>query len=191
MNRRIAMSAMSIVGALAVAGGTTFAAFTSEASNNNNTFGAGELVLTLDAQAGSSSTAFFTLPSGQVPGVQTDHVLVLGNTGTVPAAEVEVSGIDLNSGTNFAALAAELVLTFWTDTDSDGEIDGGETIHATEYLSNSAYWTDRTLAGVTLPASGSQTVKAKLAFDLDAPNTVQGASLNFDINFRANQVVTP
>lgn len=73
MNRRIVLSAVSIVGALAVMGGATFAAFTDSATATNNTFATGNPSLLLSADPGGSEPSFLdTIAgpsfSGLVPG---------------------------------------------------------------------------------------------------------------------------
>ena len=97
INKKIAMSGLSIVTALALAGGATFAFFSDTATSSNNTFSTGtlDLVLSDSNESGAQSvTASFggELAPGTCTGVQT---LNLRNDGSVAAdhAEVTVSNV--------------------------------------------------------------------------------------------------
>lgn len=182
MNRKIALSAISIVGALSIMSGATFAAFTSDASNNGNTFGAGDMVLRINGQAGSGSTPVFGV-AGAVPGNSYTQKLTLVNDGPT-ASFVKVVSIDLG-GAN-TDLANKLTINFFNDIDDNGVFDPGEADLGSAHL-NDAGWTNFTLPGVTISAGGTYRLGAKLTFDADADNTYKGKSMVFNLNFQEGQ----
>src|SRR5687768_5190779 len=98
MNKKIMMSALSIVSALTIMGGATYAAFTSEAQNEGNTFGSGELVLQINGAGGNGSTPFYAVPAA-APGDSFEQTFVLSNSGGVDASVVRLDQIDLGGNT--------------------------------------------------------------------------------------------
>lgn len=98
MNTKIALSALSILTALSLMGGATFAYFSDAGTSSANTFSTGTLILKLtdsnetDQDSVTASFGSSTLVPGSCTGNQT---LNLQNTGTVAAnhAEVAVSNV--------------------------------------------------------------------------------------------------
>ncbi len=92
-NKKILASAMSIVTALSMMGGATFAYFSDTGTSTSNTFSTGTLDLKL-ANGSSEFTDNVTATFGSgtlVPGSCTgNQTLTLKNTGTVPANHAEV-----------------------------------------------------------------------------------------------------
>ncbi len=199
MNKKIAMSAMSIMSALTIMGGATFAAFTSEAQNEGNTFGSGELVLQINGAAGNASTPVFDVQAGTntsiffadaaAPGDSVEASWLLTNTGSTDAEPILLDQIDLGGDT---VLAGVLTLEiFRDDGDNSGELGGDDVLIHSAHL-DSPTWNDLTLTGVALPASGGdQRIYARLTFDASADNTYQNKNLVFNVDFRADQDVTP
>lgn len=184
LNHRIALSAFSIIASLALMGGATFAAFTSAASNNGNTFGTGSMVLKINGAAGSASTPVFSIAAA-VPGDSSTQKLTLTNTGSVPQTTVQVTGITV-SGAN-PELAAKLTLQLFDDVNDNGVLDIGETVYKSAHLDD-ASWTNFVLSGVSLPATtGVSHVGTKLTFDSNADGSFQSKSLSFNIGFQGNQ----
>jgi predicted ribosomally synthesized peptide with SipW-like signal peptide len=111
INKRIAISSMSIVAALSLITGATFAFFSDVGTSSANTFATGTMNLKLsDQNVGGvgletdqdSVTASFGSGS-LVPGSCTgDQTLTLKNTGTVAAnhAEVHVANVVNDAGSN-------------------------------------------------------------------------------------------
>lgn len=177
------MSAISILSAFAMLGGSAFAVFSSSASNNGNTFGSGNLVLQINSAGGTSSTPVFTIPSA-APGDFFEQKLKLHNSGTVTASAVKLSSIALG-GAN-TELASVLTLELFNDANDNGALDGGETVYGSGHLDDPA-WTNFTLTGVTLPGGGTSNLAAKLTFDSGAGDTFQSKSMSFNFNLLASQ----
>lgn len=183
INRKIAMSAMSILTALSLTGATAFAAFTSQATSSNNTFGSGDLVLRINTVAGVNTTPIFSVPSA-TPGQSFDQKMTLQNTGSVPAATVNVVSIGLGGPNN--DLADKLTLNLFNDANDNGIFDGGDTSLGSGHLSDPT-WAGFTLPGVALGSGGTYNLGARVTFDADADNTYQGKSVSFSLAFQANQ----
>ena len=105
INRRIIASGLSIVSALAVMGGATFAFFSDTGTSSNNVFAAGSLDLQLsnDASTYSDSVTATFGGSNLAPGqCLSADALNLKNNGSVAAdhAEVAVSNLVTDAGSN-------------------------------------------------------------------------------------------
>ena len=181
MNRRILFSLVSICSVVGMVSGSALAAFTSSASNNGNTFGAGSLVLSINAALGASSTPVFTVTNAAPGDVSPIQTLTLKNEGSVAASTVTLTGITVGGNTT---LADNLILELAVDDNGNGLIDGGETV-GTFPLTNS-FWTPRPL-GFGLAGGASKSVLVRITFDIAAPDAVQGVSTSFNFNFQASQ----
>lgn len=185
INRQIAFSLLSIFAVLTLVSGVTFALFSSAASNNGNTFGAGTLTLKINGAGGSSSTPVFNVSSA-APGDTSSQVIELSNAGTIAAASTKLTSIGLTpSPTPPPNLGDKLTLDLYNDVNDNGSIDGGDTLINSAHLTD-ASWTNLSL-GFALTASGHHKVIAKITFDSDADNTYQGTGASFNFNFLANQ----
>ena len=183
INRRIIASGLSIVSALAVMGGATFAFFSSSATSNANTFGTGDLVLKINGAAGIATGPFAV--TGAAPGTSSTQKLKLSNTGSVAASSVKVNLITMG-GAN-PTLGDVLTLEFFNDANDDGIQDGGETVLGTAHLTDGV-WTNYTLPGVTVAGSGgTYNLGATVTFDSGADNSYQGNNATFSIEFVATQ----
>jgi len=105
INRRILASGLSIVSALAVMGGATFAFFSDTGTSSSNVFAAGSLDLQLsnDAVTYSDSVSATFGGTNMAPGqCLAADALNLKNSGTVAAnhAEVAVSNLVTDAGNN-------------------------------------------------------------------------------------------
>lgn len=181
MNRRIIFSLISIASVVGMVGGSALAAFTSTASNNGNTFGAGSLTLSINTATGSSSTPVFAVTNAAPGDVSAIQTLNLKNEGSVLANTVTLTGIDLGGD---ATLANNLVLELAVDNNGNGLIDPTETVN-NQSLSHGS-WTGLVL-GFPLAGGASKPVLARITFDAGAPNSVQGTSASFNFNFQASQ----
>lgn len=176
------MSAISIVTSLALMTGAAFAAFTSTATNNSNTFGAGTLVLNINNSLGSTSNALFDLPS-LIPGTSSPvQEMNLENTGTIPMSSVMITGLIVDNST----LASHLTLTLFNDHNGDGVQNTGDSTLASAVLTDPS-WTNFTLPSLTIPANGEVHVGASVAFDNTTDNTLQGQTTHLNINLQGNQ----
>ncbi len=182
---KILLSFLTIAAVLVAVSGATTALFTSTASNNGNTFGAGTLVLKINGAPGSGSTSVFNI-SNAAPGYSENQVLTLQNTGSVAASNLLLTGVTVND--NISSTTANLgnVLTayIWEDTNGNGVIDDGEPTwingtHLTAIGSN--------INLGPLGVGATRHFKIKLTFDQGAGNEYQGESISFNFNFQANQ----
>src|SRR3989344_915283 len=90
MNKKIALSAMSILTSLALLGGATFAFFSDEGTSTDNTFGAGTLDLLLDNDGVTfldDVTATFDV-DGMAPGDSAAQEISFHNAGSISIAEI-------------------------------------------------------------------------------------------------------
>lgn len=163
-------------------GAGTFAAFSSSASNNGNTFGSGTLVLAIDGFGGSGSPAKFTVSEAK-PGDVNVQVIDLSNVGSIGAGSVTLTGIGVTPAG--PSLGDVLTLELFNDVDNSGTINGGDIAIGTAHLTDSG-WTNLPL-GFGLPASGHHKVIARLTFDSAANDSYQNQSVSFNFNFVANQ----
>ncbi len=93
INRRIIASGLSIVSALAVMGGATFAFFTSTASSTDNVFASGNMTLQLDDNddVTPASTIDASFGDGDLaPGDTTSGFISMHNGGNIAIAEVNL-----------------------------------------------------------------------------------------------------
>jgi len=186
MNKRIIFSGVSILSALGLMIGGAFAAFSSTASNNGNTFAAGSLVLAINGLGGTGSSPVFTVSNAAPGDVTGTQVLNLSNVGSVGAGTTVLTGISVTPTPVSPNLGDKLNLELWNDVNDDGIINGGDTqIGITKPLTD-AQWTSLSL-GFGLPAGGHHKVLARITFDSSADNTYQSTSVSFNFNFQANQ----
>ncbi len=181
------MGLISIFAVGAIVAGTSYALFSSQASNNGNTFGAGTLVLSINTATGSSSTPVFNV-SGVGPGNTVGpQTFTLKNEGSVDASSVVLSGISVSPTPSSPNLGDKLVLNFYNDTNGNGVNDGpGTDLLIDSQLLTSGTWTNH-LLGFGLIAGASHKLFATITFDSSADNTYQGTSALFNLAFQANQ----
>lgn len=175
------MSAMSILTALSLTAGATLAAFTSVASSNGNTFGAGNLTLTVTPSGGVASSPAFTI-SNATPGQSFEKVITLSNSGSIAASSVLLK--DINIGV--PDLAPKLNLDIYNDVNGNGIIDGGDTLQGSAVI-NSGAWVNIPLGFGLAALGGSHQIIAKVTLDLATDDSFQGLTTSFNLNFQANQ----
>lgn len=183
INRKIAMSLLSIVAALSVVGGAAYAAFSATSSSNGNAFSAGTLTLTVTPAGGTVSSPAFTF-SNIAPGDEFTKSISLANTGTVNSTTTVLESISItgNSATN---LGDKLNLEIWNDVDNNGLISPGDTLQGSGAVTSPA-WTNIPL-GFGINALGAHQVIAKITFDPTADNSYQSTNVTFNLNFKTSQ----
>lgn len=207
MNRRIAMSAISIVGALAIAGGTTFAFFSESGTSNDNVFAAGELVMALsDDNQTNEVNVSGTWGLASAPGDTFSGDLKIKNTGSVPANHIELKftnivtdapGLPGSDGSIAMDTVIEITLFEW-DSDGDGSTD--LTIPVTDINTNGIIDLDDLETQVAddfddLAFGGTQNsdhilrIQGRLSPTL-AVNQHQGDSVNMSLDVTMNQDVS-
>lgn len=193
MNKRIVVSGISIVSALSLMVGSAFAAFTSSATNNGNTFGAGDLVLNINGAAGSASTKLFDVPS-LAPGHSVSQVIVLKNSGSIDSVNTVLSSIEHNTTTSPYDLGDKLILQLIDDPNKDDTVVNGvvvdpgsadDVVRGNAAITNTA-WNNIDL-GFGLTAGAEHYVWAQVTFDPSADNNYQHAASTFGLNFQTSQ----
>lgn len=112
MNRKIAMSALSIIGALTIMGGTAFAAFTSTATATATTFSTTNPNLTISVNGGTDGpTEPGPILTGLIPGTPgATQSFKLTNNSTDPSDNLVTSLQLVASGSNTLP-GADLTIT--------------------------------------------------------------------------------
>ncbi|OGE38462.1 hypothetical protein A3B40_02460 [Candidatus Roizmanbacteria bacterium RIFCSPLOWO2_01_FULL_37_16] len=186
MNRQIVMGILSIFAVTALVGGATFALFSSQASNNENTFGAGTMQLRINGDEGSTSSSVFSIANAKPTDVFT-QVIALSNTGSIAATDVLLTSINVTpSNTPPPNLGDILTLDVYDDFNGNGIIDGGDFLRGSAHLTNPA-WLNISLGFGLAGGGGSHQIIARITFDDTDDNSYQGIGVNFNLNFQANQ----
>lgn len=214
LNSKILLSFASIIAAIALVVGATFAFFSDEETSNDNLFSAGTLDLVLcdddenvgpncdNAQEAATDSVVASFGSADlVPGATVSAgFLELQNNGSIDAAEVELSGITTETGDvgDPGAIENELLLDLRTGSDSDctGSINqtaaielvvgNGDGELTLGELGNGTVYD--ALPGIT--AGSDYFLCMSVTLDDDAGNEVQGDAAEIDLTFTANQDVS-
>jgi predicted ribosomally synthesized peptide with SipW-like signal peptide len=121
LNKRIATGFMSIAGALAIAGGATFAYFTDTAVSAGNSFQAGSLDINIKDTEEEMNAPFDV--EGMMPGESEYRYITIVNDGTEDMKwRAYISGGD--GGELFNALRVKSMILHPTDFTSYDELDG-------------------------------------------------------------------
>ena len=209
INKKIAMSAMSIVAALTLAGGATFAFFSDEATRPSNTFGTASMDLEL-ANDGvtflDDVTATFSV-SNMIPGQIRAQTITFRNNGTTPIAEIAMK-LDATSADDSSPDGSDLrnvlnVRVFegstadGTNTSCTGGTEVTSTIETAVQNNGTPLtftdWNGDTYDSLSLPIPvGLSTQNLCVAVELEptANNDYQGDSANATFTFVAHQSTT-
>lgn len=188
MNKKIFFSATSILAALALMGGSTFAFFSSTATSTGNVFASGTLNLLLDDNNEETPAATVTSSFGGtnlVPGGSVSGFVSMHNSGTIDLAEVHLSGNE--TVTSSPDLAGKLNITSakigteQTCTTAPVDITGSFTTLA---ALNSA---GLDLPSSAISASGTKYLCMTFTFDSGADDTYQGKSITNTFTFVGHQ----
>jgi predicted ribosomally synthesized peptide with SipW-like signal peptide len=200
MNKKIALSAVSIITSLALMSGAAFAFFSDTSTSTGNVFAAGELELLLDDndEGTPSATVSQSLSfSGFVPGVSDTKSISLHNdASTIAIAEVELDGDKTADDGDGDLLENVIDLQIKTGTDSGcttGDLnhtaaitaaigDGLAPLTLAELLATSGY---DALPGLT--PGQTRWVCFTSTMRATAGNEYQGDSVTFSVNFTGNQ----
>ena len=210
LNSKILLSFASIIAAVALVVGATFAFFSDEETSNDNLFSAGTLDLVLcDDDEGDepcpteespldSTTASFgasDLAPGETAGA---GFVELRNTGSLDIAEVELSAAATQTGGGIDSILAD-VLELTISTGADNACTGGTdqtaaievavgngdgTLTMSEFNGD----TYDALPGIT--AGSNYFLCMSVTMDDTAGNVYQGDSNDLDLTFTANQDVS-
>lgn len=121
INKKILISAMSIVTSLAMLGGATFAFFSDTATSNGNTFSAGTFDLNVSDDNegfGSAVTASMVTPAGWAPGDVSGGFICFKNNGSVDIQQI----LFALSSTNASDAGNDLDNYVYVDTIELGDV---------------------------------------------------------------------
>jgi len=207
INKKIALSLLSIASALVIVGGATFAFFSANATSSDNTFASGTLNLFLDdanESAADNSVTTSISASDFAPGASTSGFISLHNPGTLPIAEVEMTmdtAETANPGADSDMRDVLNLTVLLDDTTPDSVCSGGTDLTSTidtqvgngfgpltlaEFDDTSDEF-DAFLTGTGLASGATRNVCFTVAFDSGAGNIYQGDAVNTTITFTANQ----
>ncbi len=189
----------SILAAVGLLSGATFAFFTSSANSTANTFAVGSLDLDIDDndQSVTQNVTASIVGSGMVPGgTPTSGFISLHNSGTVNIAEVEMTTAifesnDPGNDSNLGDVINLTVLSGDDNTCATNQIDHTGAL-ATQFggtspltLSELNGQTFDSFSGITV--GGDKYICMTAQMDAAAGNTYQGDAISVDFNFIANQ----
>ena len=196
MNKKIAMSGLSIFAALAVMGGATFAAFTDTATATNNTFASGnaDLLIAVDGGLGEPNLEVFA-PSiagadfdNVFPGFNQNFMFWLKNTSD-SNIELNITADLLNLVQTGTDLDDALLIKWVCDLNNDTVLDQN-TEASSEF--SVRQWVD---GGFATLGSLAQNEAMKCGMYSRVPTTatndIAGESISFDVTYDATQSVAP
>jgi len=192
MNKKIALSAMSILASLALLGGATFALFTDTATSEDNTFVSGnaDLQIALDVESPGIFGESIAGPNftGIFPGESRDFDFWLKNN--------SASKIDLDVTADVSSITPagdgdqtidNVLLVKWTcDLDGDGDL-SDETPTA-EFSPRDWFNGGNAALGSLTPAE-EMLCRMTGRLPSDADSTVADQTVVFDVEYDATQVL--
>lgn len=198
MNKKIAMSTLSIVTVVALVGGATFALFTDQATANDSTFASGDadLKLALDGGAGEPAPGVFTDSidgpdfSNLAPGFNGETTFWLKN---VSASAIsldilaDIAGVDETAGGDATEDLGDNLMVKWTcDTDDNGGLVDNT---PTAEFSVNDWATGGNAALGTLAAGNAIVCRMHARVPTTVGNEIEGDSVTFDALYDATQNV--
>ena len=197
MNKKIAMSALSIVSSLVIMGGATYAAFTTQATLANNTFATGNAdLLIANDNSGTPDPFAATIPGvdidGIFPGFTTDKLFWLRNESD-SAIGLNVRGDLSNLGGAFhgtdGSLPDKMRVQFSCDTDGNGLGVGTDTTTGNYTVRE---WINGGDDAMGVLAQNQQFLCKMIAsLDVNAGNELQDSDISFNAIFNGSQVANP
>lgn len=179
INQKIALSALSIVTALALTGGATFAFFNSQATSSANTFASGTLVLSFDDTTNVQSTTNQIGGSNLAPNTCTGNQTInLYNNGTINGTSMAVA-----AGNTNGAMSPFLRINSFTI--------GGNNVSESDANGNGYFdlqdieMTPATGTGIV--ANSTADAVMDVCLDQSAGNTLQNTTNNLTLVFTLNQ----
>lgn len=187
MNSKIILSGLSIVTAMALMAGGTFAYFTSTATSTANAFSTGTLTLQLDDNNETTPAATVTASFGgtMLPGDTTSGFISMHNSGTIDIAKVKLGATETT--TSSPDLAGKLNIT-------SAKIGTESTCTTTPVDVTSSFTTLAALNGTTisLPSSdivagGTKYLCMTFTLNTNTDDTYQGKSIAETFSFEGDQ----
>ena len=219
INRRIIASGLSIVSALAVMGGATFAFFSDTASSNSNTFGSGTFALSIrDDNQGFSDTIVDSMdtPTNWAPGEKSIDYICFRNDGSIPIEQVlfnltsaDAGSTDLDNFIYVSNIELGDVTSTPTACDTAGAV-GDDGLINFKALFDSRFGVNAALSSLLTQIDGSDQVQDDLldgpaaiapnsvykfrvewTFDPTATSAVAGQTVNVNLGFTGTQNELP
>jgi predicted ribosomally synthesized peptide with SipW-like signal peptide len=194
MNKKIAISTISILSALTIMGGATFALFDDTVTATNNTFAVGNADLQISPDSGGTATGFadtITGPSftGMFPGQTKTFEFWLKNNSQA-AIDLDLKA-DIENIVNATDVTDEIDNTLLVSWVCDTSGNGGLEETPTAEFSPRA-WQDGGDAGLGTLAPGEQMICRMFGkLPSSATNDVAGETVSFDVRYGAAQVAAP
>lgn len=189
--RRIYLSVLAIAATLALVGGATYAVFTSQATNVNNTFSTGnaELLLKNSAEDSYSPTKGGAIWPNLYPGYTKSYDVWLKNTSSSPInfevyPDVEIKIVEGDYHGTDGSLPNKIWLQFFNGANA---VTGKYTL--SEWERNYPGGTQK-LDGVVPKGEERGPWQAVFTVDPNAGDEIQNSKLHFDLKFVGVQVVT-
>ena len=184
MNRNIVISILSIIASLSLMSGATYAYFSSTATNTDNTFSSGTLVLALtdtnDTEPGNIQATFGA--TGMGPGdCSGDQVLTLENNGTVAGHHVEIAASNSDAVLASTLRIQKLQFDSINLLTGLGASAGDPTIKDLADLAASGY------DDIPMTDFSDHTITMDVCLDSSATDAVQGLSNTLNLTFTLNQ----
>lgn len=190
MNRKIAMSALSILGALTIMGGATFAAFGDTATATANTFATGIAALKI-SQDNSGPVSFLdTIPgpnfAGIIPGQTKNFDFWLKNESDTAITLNLTADVNAISPLDDPTQDIDNVLLVSWNCDTDLDNDLGNNTPSAEFSPRD--WLNGGNASVGSLNTGQQMFcRMSGRLPSTADNTVAGETVAFDVIYDATQ----
>lgn len=184
-NRKILISGISILSALMLMGGATYAFFSSSATSTNNVFGAGTLTLLLDDN-NEQSAAAITASFGDTlaPGASTSGFISMHNSGSINIAKVKLG--TLETVTSTPDLAGKLNITAATIGDNQTCSTNPHSVTGLTTL-GALNGTTISMNNSDIAAGGTKYLCMTFTLDQGTDNTYQGKSITETFNFEGDQ----
>lgn len=220
MNRKIILSAVSIVTAAALMGGAAFAFFTDAASSNNNSFSSGVFDLLLQDNNESfrdDVTLSFVSPTNWAPGDKFTDFICFKNNNGIPIEQVLLRLTSTGAGSttldDFIYVSkielGDVTATQATACASDGAT-SSEVLTDFTTLFNTRFGSNAPLSSLLTQIDGSDNINDDLldgpaaiptndvyklrvewTFDTLATSAVEGQSVDLNVGFTATQNESP
>ncbi len=188
MNKKIIFSGMSILAALALMGGATFAFFSSSATSSGNVFASGTLQLQLDDNNDAAATTITASIGGpnMAPGDSTSGFISMHNNGTIDIAKVKLGATETVPSS--PDLAGQLNITSATIGDDQA---CSVNPHAVTGLTTLAALNSAPISmnNSAIVAGGTKYLCMTFTLDNSTDNTYQGKTITETFNFEGDQTL--
>ncbi|NLT38155.1 MAG: hypothetical protein GXX95_08365 [Methanomassiliicoccus sp.] len=192
IKRRAIIAFLALTMVAVMSSGALYAYFNDTETSSGNSFTAGTIDLTVDAQNPWAATAFTA--ENLVPGSTGFKTMLLTNAGNSPGTLTgRLTNINNGAGstpepeallgTDAGELGDNMMITVWVDSNSNGIVDGTETTAYTGTVNSATTsWNLGSLAG-----GATSKVSVKYLVPTSVGNVIQGDICTFSIEFTLTQ----